>query len=281
MIFNADVPRVLAVVVSLVLVSYRVSTLVNLWRGRQAQGCTGSPVWSRGPELTGWSVKCDNHITGVPWPVWLWGSLGVKLSIHLDVQCEKGVYFWKHWASTSVEAAGLVWPMTSGSWGAGKCLGKPPWMLAWDSSVRKNELLSLRMSTQPPASWFAAFWLHLGPVIMGLREMTWSLAGLWVAGPPQAQWQPAWQKPSSGDRPCSPEPPPMPVFLLFPSAPRVSALAPGSAIRRLSVHTFLELCLIPWCLMSWKENIPIRQSTQLSIYYSCNSLVWCAPMFLL
>ena len=156
-----------------------------------------------------------------------------------------------------------------------------PWMLAWDSSVRKNELLSLRMSTQPPASWFAAFWLHLGPVIMGLREMTWSLAGLWVAGPPQAQWQPAWQKPSSGDRPCSPEPPPMPVFLLFPSAPRISALAPGSAIRRLSVHTFLELCLIPWCLMSWKENIPIRQSTQLSIYYSCNSLVWCAPMFLL
>lgn len=97
------------------------------------------------------------------------------------MQCEKGVYFWKHCASTSVEAAGLSWPVTSGSWGAGRCLGKPPWMLAQDGSVRKNKLLSLRMSAQPPASCFAAFWLHLGPVTVGLREMRlvtrWPLSG--------------------------------------------------------------------------------------------------------
>lgn len=174
------------------------------------------------------------------------------------MQCEKGVYFWKHWASTSVEAAGLTWPVTSGRWGAGQCLGKPPWMLAWDGSIRKSKLLSLRMSAQPPASCFAAFWLHLGPVTVGLREMRlvtrWPLSGRAAPGTVTARLA----KPSAGAQPRSPAPLPMPIFFLFPSTPRVSALAPGSAIRRLSVHTFLKLCLIPWCLMSWKENIPIR-----------------------
>ena len=40
------------------------------------------------------------------------------------MQCEKGIYFWKHWASTSVEAAGLNSPGLqaagglAGAWGA-------------------------------------------------------------------------------------------------------------------------------------------------------------------